>query len=98
MAHSLDELIDSWTQRLEKLEAQRFDELSEAELVQAFHSYEELTAELDGVSAKVRAVLDRRAVRTAQLTDVVPPAQVGQLAPGEAETTALDQGFPWRNR
>ena len=62
MAHSLDKLIDSWTQRLETLEAQRLDELSEAELVEAYQSYEELTAELDAVSAKVRAVLHRRAV------------------------------------
>jgi len=84
MAHSLDGLIDSWTQRLERLEAQRLDELSEAELIQAFHSYEELKAELDAVNAKVRAVLDRRAVRTAQPTDVVPPGRRGQLAPDES--------------
>ena len=51
-----------WTQALELIEAQRLDELSEAELFQVFQSLSELRAELDAFEAKLRAELHRRAV------------------------------------
>jgi hypothetical protein len=58
----LDTFMNRWTQALEKIEALRLDELSQAELLQAVQSIRELRAELDAFEAKVRAELHRRAV------------------------------------
>ena len=58
----LDTLIPGWTQRLEEFEALPFDELSQAELLQAIQSINELRAEHDAFVAKVRAEMHRRAV------------------------------------